>query len=196
MGELHLEVLVDAHAARIPCASARRPSQVAYRESITGRSKKRISLCKADWRHGQYGHVVFEIEPASQAAVLSFKNDIVGGVIPKEFIPGVEKGVREAAEGGVLAGYPVTDIKVRLYDGSFHEVDSNEMLFKNGGFLCPSRRTAKSRPVLLEPIMKVEVVVSEEFLGDIIGQMTGRRGLIRVWKSDPVMPRRCTPWCR
>jgi len=123
--------------------------------------------------------VVLAIEPGDPGSGIQFENAIVGGVIPKEYIPAIEKGVREAAESGVLAGYPATDIKIRLYDGSFHEVDSNEMAFKMAGSLALKEGMQKAGPVLLEPIMKVEVVVPEEFLGDIIGQLTSRRGLVQ-----------------
>jgi len=186
MGELHLEVLVDRMLREFRVQARVGRPQVAYRESITRPVEKaEYRYVKQTGGHGQYGHVVFEIEPGEPGSGVEFKNDIVGGVIPKEFIPGVEKGVREAAEGGVLAGYPVTDIKVRLYDGSFHEVDSNEMAFKMAASFALREGLQKAGPVLLEPIMKVEVVVSEEFLGDIIGQMTGRRGLIQGMEVRP-----------
>ena len=139
----------------------------------------------------------WRMEPGEPGSGIVFENDIVGGVIPKEYIPAVEKGVREAAEGGVLAGYPVTDIKVRLYDGSFHEVDSNEMAFKMAGSMAFKEGAAKGGPVLLEPIMKVEVVVPEEFLGDIMGQLNARRGEILGMEDAPWrMPRPSVRWCR
>ncbi len=160
--------------------------QVAYRESIT------IPVEKSDYRYvkqtggrGQYGHVTLSIEPGEAGSGIQFENKIVGGVIPKEYIPAVEKGVREAAEGGVLAGYPATDIKIRLYDGSYHEVDSNEMAFKMAGSLAFKEGVLRAGPVLLEPIMKVEVLAPEEFLGDIIGQLNSRRGEILGMEIRP-----------
>jgi elongation factor G len=132
-----------------------------------------------------YGHVVLSLEPTEPGSGIFFENKIVSGVIPKEFIPAIEKGVREAAEGGVLAGYPATDIMVRLYDGSFHEVDSNEMAFKMAASIAFKEGMEQAGPVLLEPVMRVEVVVPEEFLGDIIGQLTGRRGEILGMEVRP-----------
>jgi elongation factor G len=127
---------------------------------------------------GQYGHVVFEIEPGELGSGIVYENEIVGGVIPRDYFNAIEKGVLEAAEAGVLAGYPVVDVRVRLYDGSFHEVDSSEMAFKMAATLAFKEGIQKGAPVLLEPVMKVEVVVPEEFLGDVIGQLNARRGVI------------------
>jgi elongation factor G len=127
---------------------------------------------------GQYGHVVLEMEPAEPGSGISFENKIIGGVIPREYINPIEKGVREAAEAGIIAGYPVTDIAIGLYDGSFHEVDSSEMAFKMAGSMAFKEGMARGKPLLLEPMMKVEVVVPEEFLGDVIGQLNARRGEI------------------
>ncbi|HEX7974933.1 MAG TPA: elongation factor G [Anaerolineales bacterium] len=179
MGELHLEVLVDRMLREFRVQARVGRPQVAYRESITR------AVPKVDYRyvkqtggHGQYGHVVLELEPGEPGSGIAFENDIIGGAIPREYIPGVEKGVREAAAGGVVAGFPVTDIKVRLYDGSFHEVDSSEMAFKMAGSLAFKEGMQKGSPVLLEPIMKVEVVLPEEYLGEIIGQLNSRRGEI------------------
>jgi elongation factor G len=134
---------------------------------------------------GQYGHVVLGLQPGEPGSGIIFENDIVQGVIPREYIPGVEKGVREAAEGGVIAGYPVTDVVVRLYDGSFHEVDSSEMAFKMAGSMAFKEGFQKGAPVLLEPVMKVEVVVPEEFLGDVMGQLNSRRGEIMGMEPRP-----------
>jgi elongation factor G len=153
--------------------------QVAYRESITRPVEKaEYRYIKQTGGRGQYGHVVLELEPADLGTGVMFENDIVGGVIPREYISGIEKGIKEAAEGGVLAGYPITDVRVRLYDGSYHEVDSSEMAFKMAASLAFKEGILKGKPVLLEPVMKVEVVVPEEFLGDIIGQLNARRGEI------------------
>lgn len=186
MGELHLEVLVDRMLREFRVQARVGRPQVAYRETIT------MPVAKVEYRYvkqtggrGQYGHVVFEMTPGEPGSGIVFENDIYGGAIPKEFIPPVEKGVREAAESGVLAGYPVTDVKVRLYDGSFHEVDSNEMSFKMAGTMAFKEGVQRASPVLLEPIMKVEVLVPEEFLGDILGQINSRRGEILGMEIRP-----------
>lgn len=179
MGELHLEVLVDRMLREFRVQARVGRPQVSYRETITlpvGRAECRY--VKQTGGRGQYGHVILEIQPGESGSGISFKNDIIGGVIPKEYISSIEKGVREAAEGGVVAGYPVTDVMIRLYDGSYHEVDSNEMSFKMAGSLAFKDGIQRGAPVLQEPIMKVEVVVSEEFLGDVIGQLNARRGEI------------------
>ena len=180
MGELHLEVLVDRMLREFRVQARVGRPQVAYRESITRRNEKaEYRYVKQTGGRGQYGHVVLDIQPGEAGSGIVFKNDIIGGVIPKEFIPAVEKGVREASEAGVLAGYPVVDVNVRLYDGSYHEVDSNEMAFKMAGSMAFREGMQKCGPVLLEPIMKVEVTVPEEYLGDVIGQINARRGEIQ-----------------
>jgi elongation factor G len=186
MGELHLEVLVDRMLREFRVQARVGRPQVAYRESITRPVQKaEYRYVKQTGGHGQYGHVVLALEPGEAGSGIIFENDIVGGVIPREYIPGVEKGVREAADSGVVAGYPVTDVKVRLYDGSFHEVDSNEMAFKMAGSMAFKDGMQRAGPVLQEPIMKVEVVVPEEFLGDIIGQLNSRRGEILGMEIRP-----------
>ena len=179
MGELHLEVLVDRMLREFKVQARVGRPQVAYRESITRPvEKSEYRYVKQTGGHGQYGHVVLEIEPGEAGSGVLFENGIVGGTIPREYIPAVEKGVREAAEGGILAGFPVVDVKIRLYDGSYHEVDSNEMAFKMAGSLAFKEGVLRAGPILLEPIMKVEVMAPEEFLGDIIGQLNSRRGEI------------------
>jgi elongation factor G len=179
MGELHLEVLVDRMLREFRVQARVGRPQVAYRESITRPvPKAEYRYVKQTGGRGQYGHVVFEIEPGELGSGISYENDIVGGVIPKEYFNAIEKGVQEAAEAGVLAGYPVVDVSVRLYDGSFHEVDSSEMAFKMASTLAFKEGIQRGAPVLLEPVMKVEVVVPEEFLGDVIGQLNARRGVI------------------
>ena len=186
MGELHLDIIVDRMLREFRVQARVGRPQVAYRESITqqvGRAECRY--VKQTGGRGQYGHVILEMQPGEPGSGISFENDIVGGVIPKEFISSIEKGVREAAEGGVIAGYPVTDVKVRLYDGSYHEVDSNEMAFKMAGSLAFKEGIQRGAPVLQEPIMKVEVVVPEEFLGEIIGQLNARRGEILGMEVRP-----------
>ncbi len=186
MGELHLDILVDRMLREFKVQARVGRPQVAYRESITR------PVAKVDYRYvkqsggrGQYGHVVLELTPGEAGSGIIFENNIVGGVIPKEYIPAIEKGVREAAEGGITAGYPATDIKVRLYDGSFHEVDSNEMAFKMAGSLAFKEGALKAGPILQEPIMRVEVLVPEDYLGEIIGQINARRGEIQGMEIRP-----------
>jgi elongation factor G len=180
MGELHLDVIVDRMKREFRVqANVGRP-RVAYRESITRPvDKVNYKYVKQTGGHGQYGHVVIALEPGERGSGIVFENKIVGGTIPREFIPAVEKGVKEAAESGVLAGYPVTDVKVTLFDGSFHEVDSNDMSFKMAGMFAFKEGVQKGGPVLQEPVMRVEVVAPEEFLGEIIGGLNGRRATIR-----------------
>jgi len=186
MGELHLEVLVDRMLREFRVQARVGRPQVSYRESITVPVERaECRYVKQSGGRGQYGHVVLELQPGEPGSGITFENKIIGGVIPREYIPGVEKGVREAAEAGVVAGYPVTDIKISLYDGSYHEVDSNEMAFKIAGSIAFKEGVQKGKPVLQEPIMKVEVVVSEEFLGEIIGQLNARRGEILGMEMRP-----------
>jgi elongation factor G len=186
MGELHLEILVDRMLREFRVQARVGRPQVAYRESITRPVEKaECRYVKQTGGHGQYGHVVMELKPGEPGCGIIFEDDIVGGIIPKEFISAVEKGIREAAEGGVIAGYPVTDIMVRLYDGSFHEVDSSDMAFKMAASIAFKEGVQKGAPVLQEPIMKVEVVASEEFLGDIMGQLSARRGEILGMEMRP-----------
>ena len=186
MGELHLEVLVDRMLREYRVQARVGKPQVAYRESIS------VPVMGAEYRYvkqtggrGMYGHVVLNLEPAEPGSGIRFINEIKGGVIPAEFIPAVEKGVREAAESGVLAGYPVTDIVVTLVDGSYHEVDSNEMAFKMAASLAFKNGVQRGEPILQEPIMKVEVIMPEEFLGEIIGQLNARRGEILGMEPRP-----------
>lgn len=179
MGELHLEVLVDRMLREFRVqANVGRP-RVAYKESIT-RSVPKVDLkyAKQSGGHGQYGHVVIAMEPGVPGSGIVFENDIVGGAIPKEFINPVEKGIREAAESGVLAGYPVVDIKVSLYDGSSHDVDSSEMAFKTAGSMAFKEGMHKGGAVLQEPVMKVEVITPEEYMGDVLGDLSSRRAAI------------------
>jgi elongation factor G len=179
MGELHLDILVDRMLREFRVqANVGRP-RVSYRETIT-RSVLKLSYryVKQSGGRGMYGHVVFNVHPLDRGGGVVFENKIIGGSIPREFIPGVEKGVREATESGTLAGYPITDIKVELIDGSYHEVDSNEMAFKMAASMGFKEAVEKGGPVLLEPIMKVEVIVPEEFLGDVLGQLNSRRSEI------------------
>ena len=180
MGELHLDVIVDRMMREFRVQANVGKPRVAYRESITKVVPEvNYKYAKQTGGHGQYGHVVIKLEPGERGSGVVFENKIVGGSIPREFIPAVEKGIKEVSESGVLAGYPVVDIKVTLFDGSFHEVDSNDMAFKMAATFAFKEGVRKGGPVLLEPIMKVEAVAPEEFLGDIIGGLNGRRATIR-----------------
>jgi elongation factor G len=180
MGELHLDVIVDRMLREFRVQANVGKPRVAYRESITKPVKEvNYKYAKQTGGHGQYGHVVISMEPGERGSGVIFENKIIGGSIPREFIPAVEKGIKEVAESGVLAGYPVVDLKVTLFDGSFHEVDSNEMAFKMAATFAFKEGFHKGGPILLEPIMKVEAVAPEEFLGDIIGGLSGRRATIR-----------------
>ena len=186
MGELHLDVLVNRMLREFKVqANIGRP-RVAYHESIT-RTVEKVDYrhVKQSGGHGQYAHVVLKMEPGERGSGIEFDDKIVGGAIPREYIPAVRKGVMGAADSGVLAGYPVTDVKVTLIDGSFHEVDSSEMAFKTAGSMGFREGIRKGRPILLEPMMKVEVVVPEEYLGDIMGQLNSRRGNIGGMEMRP-----------
>lgn len=179
MGELHLDVLVDRMLREFRVQANIGNPRVAYRETITRQvAKVNYRYVKQSGGHGQYGHVVFDLEPGQPGSGIIFESKIVGGAIPREYIPAVEKGVLEASETGSLAGYPTTDIKITLIDGSFHEVDSSEMSFKMAGFFAFKEGFEKGSPVLLEPIMKVEVIMPEEYLGDVLGQLNSRRAEI------------------
>ena len=180
MGELHLEILVDRMLREFKVQGRVGRPHVSYRESITRPVEKvDYRYVKQTGGHGQYGHVVLRMEPGEPGSGVLFENEIVGGTIPKEYFRSIERGVHEAAEAGVLAGYPVTDIKVTLYDGSYHEVDSSEMAFKMAATFAFKEGVQRGAPSLQEPIMKVEVVVPEEFLGDVLGQVNSRRGEIQ-----------------
>lgn len=179
MGELHLEVLVDRMLREYKVqANVGRP-RVAYRESVT-KSVQKVDLkyAKQSGGHGQYAHVVISVEPGDAGSGITFENNIVGGSIPKEYINPTEKGIREAAENGVLAGYPVVDVKVTLFDGSAHDVDSSEMAFKIAGSMAFKDGVMKAGPVLLEPMMRVEVIAPEEYTGDVLGDLSSRRASI------------------
>ena len=186
MGELHLDILVDRMLREFRVQANVGKPRVAYRESITRPVPKvNFKYAKQSGGHGQYGHVVISLEPGERGSGIIFENKIIGGAIPKEFIPAVQKGVMEAADSGVLAGYPVVDMKITLFDGSFHEVDSSEMAFKMAGSMAFKEGVQKGSPVLLEPIMKVEVVVPDDYLGDVIGQLNSRRGSIQGMEVRP-----------
>ncbi len=178
MGELHLEIIVDRLKREFNVEVNVGKPQVAYKETITTSAEAEGKFVKQTGGHGQYGHVKIKIEPAESGEGLLFVNSIVGGAIPKEYIPAVEAGIKEAMEMGVIAGFEVVDVKVELYDGSYHEVDSSEMSFKIAASMAFKEAVRKAKPVLLEPIMKVEVVTPEEYLGDVLGSINSRRGRI------------------
>ncbi|MBS3969867.1 MAG: elongation factor G [Clostridia bacterium] len=183
MGELHLEIICDRLLREFKVDANVGKPQVAYKETIRKSVKVEGKYVRQSGGRGQYGHVVVEFEPLEDAQGYMFENKIVGGIIPKEYIPAVDAGIREAMENGVLAGYPTIDVKATLVDGSFHDVDSSEMAFKIAGSLAFKNAVPKASPCLLEPVMKVEVVIPDEYLGDVIGDMSGRRG--RVEGMEP-----------
>ena len=178
MGELHLEILVDRMKREFGVDANVGKPQVAYRETITAEVKQRHRFVRQSGGRGQFGDVELIVGPQESGKGFEFVNEIVGGVIPREYIPAVEKGIVEAMENGVVAGYPMVDVKVQLVFGSYHEVDSSEMAFKIAGSMCFKEACNKARPILLEPIMDVEVVVPEEYMGDVIGDISSRRGQI------------------
>jgi elongation factor G len=183
MGELHLEILVDRMKREFNVqANVGRP-QVAYRETIRKAREAESKYIRQTGGRGQYGHVILIVEPQEPGKGYEFINKIVGGVIPREYIPAIDKGVKEAMTSGTLAGYPVVDIKVTVIDGSFHEVDSSEMAFKIAGSMAFKDACKKATPVILEPIMKTEVIVPEEYMGDVIGDLNSRRGKIASMES-------------
>ncbi|MGL4945569.1 MAG: elongation factor G, partial [Fusobacteriaceae bacterium] len=177
MGELHLEILVDRMKREFKVESTVGKPQVAYRETITTTVDQEVKYAKQSGGKGQYGHVKITLEP-NPGKEFEFVNKVTGGSIPREYIPAVEKGSREALEAGVVAGYPLVDVKVTLFDGSYHEVDSSEMAFKIAGSMALKQAAAKAKPVILEPVFKVEVTTPEEYMGDIIGDLNSRRGMI------------------
>ncbi len=185
MGELHLEIIVDRLKREFKVEANVGAPQVAYRETIRKTVEQEGKFVRQSGGRGQYGHVWLRIEPQEPGAGFEFANDIVGGVIPKEYIPAVEKGVKEQMENGVIAGYPVVDVKVSLYDGSYHEVDSSEMAFKIAGSMCFKDGARNAKPVLLEPVMKVEVVTPEDYMGDVMGDLNRRRGLVQGMDDSP-----------
>jgi len=183
MGELHLEIIVDRLMREFKVEANVGKPQVAYRETISKKVKVEGKFVRQSGGRGQYGHVWLEIEPQEPGAGYEFVDAIKGGVVPREYIPAVDKGIKEAMESGVLAGFPVVDVKVSLIDGSYHDVDSSEMAFKIAGSMGFKDGSAKAAPVLLEPIMSVEVVVPEEYMGDVIGDLNSRRGRIMGMES-------------
>jgi len=182
MGELHLEIIVDRMLREFKVEANVGKPEVAFRETIRRKAEAESKYIKQTGGRGQYGHVVMTVEPSEPGKGLEFLNKTVGGAIPREYIPAIEKGVRERMETGVVAGYPLRDVKVTVIDGSYHDVDSNEMAFKIAGSMGFADACKKADPVLLEPIMKVEVLVPQEFMGDVIGNLNGRRGKVQGMK--------------
>ncbi len=185
MGELHLDILVDRMRREFNVEANVGAPQVAYRETIRASTEAEGKFVRQSGGRGQFGHVWLRIEPQEAGKGYEFVNEIVGGVVPKEYIPAVDKGIQEAMQGGVIAGYPVVDVKVSLYDGSYHEVDSNENAFKIAGSMGFKAGVQKARPVILEPMMKVEVETPEEYMGDVIGDLNSRRGIVLGMEDGP-----------
>lgn len=179
MGELHLEIIVDRLLREFKVSANVGKPQVAYKETIKGVAKAEGKFIRQTGGRGQYGHVYVEIEPLEPGKGFEFENKIVGGSIPREYVPAVEKGIKEAADRGILAGYPVVDLKAKLYDGSYHEVDSSEMAFKIAGSMAFKEAVKSAKPILIEPIMSIEIVTPEEYMGDVIGDLNSRRGRIQ-----------------
>lgn len=184
MGELHLEIIVDRLLREFKVGATVGKPQVAYRETIKAKTQIEGKYVRQTGGKGQYGHVWLELEPMERGKGFEFQNKIVGGVIPKEYIPAVEKGIKEAMEGGVISGHPVIDIKVTLFDGSFHEVDSSEMAFHIAGSQAFKDGFKKASPAILEPVFAVEVEVPERFMGDVIGDLSSRRGQVEGMETD------------
>jgi elongation factor G len=185
MGELHLEIIVDRMKREFKVEANVGKPQVAYRETIRGTVESEGKFVRQSGGRGQYGHVWLKIEPQEPGKGYQFVNGIVGGAVPREFIPAVDKGIQEAVQTGVIAGYPIVDVKVTIFDGSYHDVDSNEMAFKIAGSIGFKEGFRKAKPVLLEPIMKVEVVTPEDYYGDIVGDLNRRRGQIVGMEDSP-----------
>ena len=185
MGELHLEIIVDRLLREYKVEANVGAPQVAYKETIKKSVEQDTKYARQSGGKGQYGHVKIRVEPNESGKGYEFVNEIVGGAIPKEYIPAVDAGIQGAMEAGILAGYPVVDVKVTLYDGSFHEVDSSEMAFKIAGSMAFKEAMRKADPTLLEPIMKVSVIVPEDYMGDVIGDLNSRRGQIQGMEARP-----------
>jgi elongation factor G len=185
MGELHLEIIVDRMKREFNVDANVGKPQVAYRETIRGKVESEGKFVRQSGGRGQYGHVWLKLEPNEQGKGYEFVNGVVGGSVPREYVPAVDKGIKEAVETGVIAGYPIVDVKVTLFDGSYHDVDSNEMAFKIAGSMGFKEGFRRAKPVLLEPIMKVEVVTPEEYSGDVIGDLNRRRGQITGMDETP-----------
>jgi elongation factor G len=182
MGELHLDIIVDRMKREFKVEANVGSPQVAYKETVRRDAQGEGKYIRQTGGRGQYGHALIKIRPLERGEGFIFVNKIVGGAIPKEFIPPTEKGIKEALDRGIIAGYPMTDLEVTLFDGSFHDVDSSEMAFQIAGSMAIQDAAKKADPVILEPIMRIEVVTPEEFMGGIMGDINGKRG--RVEKMD------------
>ncbi|MCB0289155.1 MAG: elongation factor G, partial [Calditrichaeota bacterium] len=185
MGELHLEIIVDRLLREFRVDARVGKPQVSYKETITRQVKTEGKFVRQSGGRGQYGHVYIEVEPNEKGKGFEFEDKIVGGVVPREYINSVKNGIEEALRNGIMAGYPVVDVKVALVDGSYHEVDSSEMAFKIAGSMAIKNALQKAGSILLEPVMDVEVVVPEEYMGDVIGDLNSRRG-----KISGILPRK------
>jgi elongation factor G len=185
MGELHLEIIIDRLLREFKVGANIGKPQVAYKETITRKAEANEKFVRQSGGRGQYGHVVIDIEPNEVGKGFEFIDDIVGGVIPREYINSVKAGIEGALQNGILAGFAMEDVKVRLFDGSYHDVDSNEMAFKVAGSIAFKAAAKKAGPVLLEPLFGIEIVVPEEYLGDVIGDINSRRG-----KISGILPRK------
>ena len=185
MGELHLDIIVDRMKREFKVEANVGKPQVAYRETIRKSVESEGKFVRQSGGRGQYGHVKILIEPQEQGGGYEFVNKIVGGVVPKDYIPAVGKGIEEQLQNGVLAGYPLVDVKATLFDGSYHEVDSSEMAFKIAGSMAMRDGALKADPALLEPMMKVEVATPEEYMGDVMGDLNRRRGLVQGMEDTP-----------
>ena len=183
-GRAHLDIIVDRLRREFGVKARVGQPQVAYRETVTRPAEAEVRYVKQTGGHGQYAHVVMDIEPLERGAGIVFENAVVGGVIPREYMPAIERGVRESAASGILAGYPVIDFKVRVSFGSYHEVDSSEMAFRIAGSMAIKDLVARGKPVILEPVMALEVTVPAEFLGDVLGNLSSRRARVVRWTSD------------
>jgi len=185
MGELHLEIIVDRMKREFKVEANVGAPQVAYRETIRKSVEQEGKFVRQSGGRGQYGHVWLRIEPREPGSGYEFVNAIVGGVVPREYIPAVDKGIQEQLQNGVIAGFPVVDVKVTLFDGSYHDVDSSEMAFKIAGSMGFKEGARKANPALLEPMMKVEVVTPEDYMGDVMGDLNRRRGLVQGMEDAP-----------
>jgi elongation factor G len=185
MGELHLEIIVDRMKREFGVECNVGAPQVAYRETIRVTVEQEGRFVRQSGGRGQYGHVWLRLEPKEPGTGYEFVNGIVGGVIPKEYIPAVDKGIQEQMQNGVIAGFPVVDVKVTLFDGSYHDVDSSEMAFKIAGSIGFKEGARRARAVLLEPIMKVEVVTPDDYMGDVMGDLNRRRGMVQGMEDAP-----------
>jgi len=185
MGELHLEILVDRMLREFKVEANIGAPQVSYRETIRGSAKGEGKFARQTGGKGQYGHVVIEMEPGEPGSGFEFVNKIVGGVVPKEYVGPAEAGMKETCNSGVIAGFPMIDVRVTMVDGSYHDVDSSEMAFKIAGSMALKAGALKAKPVLLEPIMAVEVVTPEDYMGDVVGDLNRRRGLINGMDENP-----------